>query len=298
MNCAILASKEGWHVHALARALERRGGRAHRLPVEALVGRVAPKLGDGPPERLYAGDTPLDGFDAVIVRAIPSGSLEQIIFRMDALHRLERLGVPVVNSPRAIERTVDKYFTSALVEDAGLPTPPSVVCERFEQAMAAFEALGSDVVVKPLFGAEGRGMVRVTDLDVAYRVFRALELTHAVFYLQQYIPHGNQDIRAFVIAGEVVAAMRRVGANWKTNVAQGGRTESLRLSPELAEMAVRATAAVGASIAGVDLLLSEAGEPYVIEVNGIPGWRGLQRVTPFDIAEVIVDCVERAGEQG
>ncbi|MCZ7572953.1 MAG: RimK family alpha-L-glutamate ligase [Ardenticatenaceae bacterium] len=291
MNCAILASKDGWHVQVLARVLERRGGRARRLPVEALVGCVGGG-GDGRPDRLSAAGAALDRFDAVIVRAIPSGSLEQVIFRMDALHRLERLGVPIVNPPCAIERTVDKYFTSTLVEDAGLPTPPSVVCERFEQAMVAFEALGGDVVVKPLFGAEGRGMVRVTDLDMAHRVFRALELTRAVFYLQRFIPHANQDIRAFVVAGEVVAAMRRQGVHWKTNVAQGGRAEFLQLSSGLAELAVQAAAVVGAPVAGVDLLPAETGETYVIEVNGIPGWRGLQRVTPFDIAEVIVDYID------
>ena len=138
---------------------------------------------------------------AVIVRAIPGGSLEQVIFRVDALHRLARLGVAVINSPRCIERTVDKYFTSTLLEDAGLPTPRTRVCERFDDALAAFEALGGDVVVKPLFGSEGRGIVRVSDPDLAYRTCRALELTRSVFYLQEFVPHGGRDIRAFVVGG-------------------------------------------------------------------------------------------------
>jgi RimK family alpha-L-glutamate ligase len=285
VNIAILAGRDGWHVDALTRAIKRRGHRAARLPVDALVGQV------GRTPRVFGDEAALDDFDAVIVRAIPSGSLEQIIFRMDVLHRLEQLGPRVVNPPRSIERTVDKYFTSALLEDAGLPTPPTIVCERFEQAMTAFESLGGDVVVKPLFGAEGRGMVRVSDPDLAYRTFRALELARAVFYLQTFIPHGNQDLRALVIGGEVVAAMRRHGTSWKSNIAQGGRAEALRLEPELSRMAVAATAAVGAHMAGVDLLPADNGQVYLLEVNGIPGWRGIQRVTPFDIAESIIDHV-------
>ncbi len=168
----------------------------------------------------------LDEHDVVFVRAIPSGSLEQVIYRMDALRILEQEGVRVVNSARAIERGVDKYYTAALLEEAGLPTPRTVVSERFDDALAAFDELGGDVVVKPLFGSEGRGMVRVSDVDSAYRAFRALELGRYIYCVQAYIPHGLEDIRVFVVGDRVIGAMIRRGTHWKTNAAQGERAAS------------------------------------------------------------------------
>ena len=285
MRIGILGSRRGWHVAALMRALEERGIPADCFPITRLVAKIA----DEP--RVRVGEQVLEGFDAIIVRTIPGGTLEQIIFRVDVLHRLEDLGVRVVNSARTIERAVDKYYTSALLEDAGIPTPRTVVTERFDEAMAAFQELGGDVVVKPLFGSEGRGMVRVCDEDAAYRVFRALELGRYVFYLQEFIPHGTWDIRSFVVGGEVVAAMVRRAESWKTNVARGASVEPLELSDELRELSLRASAVLEAEYAGVDILEAEGGGYYVTEVNGIPGWRGLQSTTEVDIAGRIVEHV-------
>ena len=110
---------------------------------------------------------------------MPPGSLEQVVFRMDLLHRLQARGVRVLNPPRAVEICVDKYLATALLEAAGLRVPPTIVCQHADAALEAFEALGGDVVVKPLFGSEGRGMVRVTDPEMAWRTFRTLERTQA-----------------------------------------------------------------------------------------------------------------------
>ena len=284
MRIGILGSRRGWHVEALRRALDSRGIPAECFPITRLVARIS----DEPRVRIEGQI--LEDYDAVIVRSIPAGSLEQIIFRVDVLHRLEDLGVRVVNSARTIERTVDKYYTSALLEDRGIPTPRTVVTERFDEATEAFKELG-DAVVKPLFGSEGRGMVRVCDEDAAYRVFRALELGRYVFYLQEFIPHANEDIRAFVIGGEVVAAMVRRADTWKTNVAKGARTEHLELSEGLRQLSLRASRVLGADYAGVDILKAEGGGYYVTEVNGIPGWKGLQSTTSVDIAGRIVEHV-------
>jgi RimK family alpha-L-glutamate ligase len=290
VKVAILGSRSGWHEARLARALGERGVEPVVAPITALVAGVA----DG--VRLAAGGIRLDDCAAVIVRAIPGGSLEQVIFRVDALHRLARLGVAVVNSPRCIERTVDKYFTSTLLEEAGLPTPRTRVCERLDDALAAFAALGGDVVVKPLFGSEGRGIVRVSDPDLAYRTCRALEVTRSVFYLQEFVPHGGRDIRAFVVGGRLVAAMTRRGAGWKTNVSQGARTEPLALPDALERLSVQAAALLEADYAGVDLLRTDDGRVFVIEVNGIPGWRGLQQTTDVDVTGVIAEhAIARRG---
>jgi RimK family alpha-L-glutamate ligase len=284
MKIGILGSKGSWHVEALVKALEERGILTNRLPITRLVARIS----DEPRVRVW--EHMLEGYDAIIVRSIPAGSLEQIIFRVDVLHRLEDLGVRVVNSARTIERTVDKYYTSALLEDAGIPTPRTVVTERFDEAMEAFKELG-DVVVKPLFGSEGRGMVRVCEEDAAYRVFRALELGRYIFYLQEFIPHANWDIRAFVVGHEVVAAMVRQADTWKTNVARGAKAEPLTLDGELRQLSLRASRVLEAEYAGVDILKAERGGYYLTEINGIPGWRGLQSTTSVNIAERIVEHV-------
>jgi RimK family alpha-L-glutamate ligase len=286
MKVALLSSGRGWHTDALQQALAARGHTSTLLPITQLTARL------GADSSLESGGQMLDDFDTVLMRLIPRGSLEQIVFRLDALHLLAARGVRVMNSPRAIERTVDKYYTSGLLMQAGLPTPRTVVCEACSAAFAAFEALGGDVIVKPLFGSMGQGLARIQDAAVAYRVFRALELERAVYYVQETIPHAGRDLRAFVVGGRVVAAMARVAEGWRTNLAQGGRAESVTLSAEQTTLCQRAAAVVGADYAGVDLLPAADGAHYVLEVNGIPGWRGLQQVAPVDIADVLVRHLE------
>lgn len=281
MRIAVLAARRGWHTRELERAAAERGLEAIVLPYEGLVATVGPVPG------LRSRGTELDGVDAVLARIIPSGSLEQIIFRVDALHRLEERGVRVVNSPRTIERTVDKFWTSALLEQCGLPTPETIVCDNAEEAVAAFRRLG-DVIVKPLFGSMGLGMVRVSDEEMAYRVFRTIEQIRGVYYLQRTIDHDGADIRAFIVGGQVIGAIERRSAGWRTNLARGGTARSVPLPESMSALAVRAAAAVSADYAGVDLLASKDGTVYVLEVNGIPGWKGLQEATGVDVAARLV----------
>ena len=289
MRIAILAARQGWHTEELCRALAERGHEGRVLPYEALVARLG---GAGP--ALSAAGEDLGACAAVLARIIPAGSLEQVIFRVDALHALEERGIPVINSPRAIERTVDKLWTSALLERAGLPVPETVVCDDPDEALAAFRALG-DVIVKPLFGSMGLGMVRVTTEEMAFRVFRTLETIRGVYYLQRAIDHEGCDVRAFVVGDRVVGAIERRAAGWRTNIARGGQARAITPSGPWAELALRAARAVGADYAGVDLLPAPDGTVYVVEVNGIPGWRGLQQATSSDVAAAIVDhCLARA----
>src|SRR5215471_21116810 len=157
MQVAIL-SKGGWHADQLGRALTERGHAARLLPYEALIARFEGNRGAA--GALACEGTAVLEADAVLARFIPAGSLEQIIYRVDALHWIEDRGVPVVNPPRAIERSVNKFYTTALLTEAGLPTPETVVCDGIDQALAAVRRLG-DVVIKPIFGSLGHGMVRV-----------------------------------------------------------------------------------------------------------------------------------------
>jgi RimK family alpha-L-glutamate ligase len=239
----------------------------------------------------------LEDCDAVMVRGIPRGSLEQVIFRVDALHALVERGVTCVNGPRAIERTIDKFLASALLAQAGVPTPRTIACERPEDALEAVEELGGDVIVKPLFGSMGAGMTRVDDPDVAYRVFHALALERAVYYLQEALPHGR-DLRAFVVGGRVLAAIERIGTGWRANLARGARARAAELSAEQERVCVEAADALGVDYAGVDLLRGADGRDYVLELNGIPGWHGLQSATGADVATALVAQVEAVVSAG
>jgi RimK family alpha-L-glutamate ligase len=287
VHVPILTARTGWHTDELVRALAARGHSGTVVPYESLVARIRHR---GVTASLSAESQELLDAPAVLARIIPNGSLEQIIYRVDALHWLEDRGIRVMNSPRTIERCVDKFYTSALLREAGLDTPDTIVCERIDDAMAAAREMG-DVIVKPLFGSMGHGMVRVSDPETAFRVFRALELTRAVFYVQRVIDHAGCDVRAFVVGDSVIAAIERRARDggWRTNIALGGEARSIELSPAWSEMALAAARAVGADYAGVDLLPATDGRVYVLEVNGIPGWSGVQKATSVDVAGAIVD---------
>jgi RimK family alpha-L-glutamate ligase len=291
LRVGVLGASGSWHSRRLLDALAARGHIAVAIPATRLESEIDE---DGSARVMGPDGVRLDTLDLLLVRGLPRGSLEQVIFRMDALHLLaEQHGVRCVNGPRALERTIDKSWAGALLAAAGVPTPPTIVCERRESALDAFERLGGDVVVKPMFGAMGNGIVRVDDRDVAHRVFGALELERAVYYLQRTIDGpGRRDLRALVVAGEVAGAMERVADSWRANVARGGRPQAVTLTSSERDTALAAAAAVGAEIAGVDLLIGGDGEIVVPEVNGIPGWQALQSVCGVDLTDRVVGACE------
>ncbi len=283
MKIAVLGSATSWYVGDLRRA----AGDTHQIvPVtyRELVSQVG-ESGVG----LQSGDADLCAFDALLVRSMPPGSLEQVIFRMDSLANLADAGVRVVNSPRAIEIAVDKYLTTAKLQAAGLTVPRTVTCQTWEQALESFTVLGGDVVVKPLFGGEGRGITRVDDEAIAQRVFKTLEQLGAVIYLQEFIPHEGCDLRVMVVGDQMLGMRRRHPTDWRTNISLGAKAEPLEVSDELAELARRATEAVGTTIGGVDFLPGKDGRLYAIEVNAVPGWRALARVVKRDVAELVLE---------
>ena len=236
------------------------------------------------------GTSILDDLDALIIRPIGRGSLEELVFRMDMLYKLERQGFYMVNPPTAIEHCVDKYDILALLEDVGVPVPRTLATENVNEALNAFGELGGDVVVKPIFGSRGQGATRVNDVDIADTVFKAITFHHGVIYMQEFIPHGHSDIRAFVIGDRVVASMRRVAEGWKTNYSRGAKPAPATISKEFEDLAIKSAKAVGCKVAGVDILEGPKG-PRIVDVNSQPGWKGLQVVTKVNIAEEIVNFV-------
>lgn len=231
--------------------------------------------------------------DGAFVRGVPGGSLQQVIVRLNVLHALQALGVKVYNDGRAVERTVDKSMTSFLLHLHHVPTPATWVCESREQALRVIQretAAGKPLVIKPLFGSQGQG-VRLLTRDSAFPVPHS-EHVDGLYYLQQYVDSGEgawHDHRVFVINGQVVGAMVRHGSSWVNNVALGGRCEFLPPTGEIAELALAAAKAVAIDYCGVDIIRDRAGRLFVLEVNSIPAWKGLQGVVEQDIAQALVD---------
>lgn len=291
MRVAIMTDETGWHTRQLQTALRARGATGRCIDLaDCRIDTAAAWHGLAIPG--FGGDLP----DAVIVRGIAGGSFEQVTKRLGVLHALRELGVPVYNDARAIERSVDKSMTSLLLHAAGVPTPPTWVTESPAEAQRIVmreSAAGHAVVVKPLFGSQGKGLELVGRVDGAHRPLRAEAASPGLVYLQRFVPPvaaPGFDWRVLVVAGRAIAAMRRISEHWVHNVAQGARCVAAPLTPDLARLAESAANTLGLDYAGVDLIPSAQGVPLqVLEVNGVAAWRGLQRVTPFNIARAIVD---------
>lgn len=290
---AIVTDEPGWHGRELTAALEHHGLGAHYITLT---------------ECQFVFDDSgmmvhMPGFEhrlplGVFVRGVPGGSLEQVIFRLDILHALVHQGIVVYNTPRAIERTVDKAMTTLLLKQDGIPTPDTWVCESTEKAMAVCArefAKGRSLIYKPVFGSQGEGVRLITPATGLVTDERFAGL----YYLQSFVDRGHNDwfdIRVLVVDGKARAAMRRRGVTWLTNRARGATCEPLSLDADLAGMAEAAACAIGIDYAGVDLIPDADGQLQVLEVNGVPAWWGLQSVTEFNIAGCLVDhFVRRMG---
>jgi RimK family alpha-L-glutamate ligase len=289
-SVALVGDRVDWHTRELARALAASGVRA--VPVE---------LEDCHFETHSTSGLHVSGFDdrlpgAVIVRSLSGGSFEAVTLRLGLLHALRAIGVVVWNDARAIERCVDKSMTSFLLSRAGIPTPPTWATESAAAARTIVqrEAASGPLVLKPLFGSQGRNLRLVRSAedvpdphDVA-----------GVYYLQRYLgierDGGFRDFRVLVSQGRVIAAMVRHAPHWITNVKRGGRPVAAVADATMKDLALRAAAAVGANFAGVDILYDADGQPTVLEVNSMPAWSGLQKVTPFSIAATLAGDIVTA----
>ena len=282
----ITRDPESWCSNQLLKSMMKKGIDPLCFSLPDLVARVSVR----PYVTTKEGIDLLKELSSILIRPIGRGSLEEIIFRMDVLRGLERKGLLVINPPRAIEISADKYRSLMLMEEQGIKVPPTIATEDAEAAMQAFQELGGDVVIKPIFGSRGMGIGRVNDPEAAWRIFHALSYTRHVLYVQKFIPHGTRDIRLFVIGDRVIAAMYREADGWKTNIDRGARPVPFKPSKELEDLAIKVAKTIGCKIAGVDVMESQEG--YVVnEINSQPGFRGLQLVTKVNIADEIIDYI-------
>ncbi len=283
----VALSPENVEVQDLHLELDKRGIPHEIFSLQHLETRLGGALGL---QILSKAGTVISDMDGVFVRGIGSATVAypKIFFRLDTLYALERLGVVVLNTPRSIEYSTDKYFTSVILAEHKIATPRTITCETFSAAIAAFDQLGGDVVVKPIYGAMGIGIMRLANRGEAERIFMKLEELNEVFYLQEFVEHQDRDIRVFVLGGEAIAGMYRQGKDWKTNIHMGAKPAPLDLTPEIVELAIKSSEVTNLEVSGVDILETSDGL-QVIEVNSIPGWKGLQQVVPIDIPAKVVD---------
>lgn len=207
---------------------------------------------------------------------------------------LEGLGVPVVSSHRTVATCGDKLLTSAVLEEAGIPTPRTVAAFGPEAALEAIESMGYPVVLKPVHGSWGRLLARVNDRDAAealleHKTTLGGYLHGSVFYIQEYVDKPGRDIRAMVVGDEVVYAIYRRSSHWITNTARGGEPLPCPITPEIDRLSRAAARAVGGGIVAVDLLETADGRLLVNEVNHTPEFHGAMQATEMDIAGKIVD---------
>lgn len=279
-SIALVSDSNDWHARALAKAFAALGARARvlmlpdcRIDTGNANGLSLPGFGAGLP-------------DAVFVRTMSGGSFEAVTLRLGILHALSEIGVPVWNNARAIERCVDKSTTSFLLARAGIPTPATWATEQRATAAEIVQRESGPLVLKPLFGSQGRGLRLIREPD---ELPQPAEVA-GVYYLQRYVGvdrGGFHDFRVLVSRGRVIAAMMRHSSHWVTNVKRGAKPVAAVADSAMKDLAVAAAAAVGADFAGVDIIHDADGKPTVLEVNSMPAWSGLQRTTPLDIAAVL-----------
>ncbi len=290
-----LGPEEGWHADQLKSAAARLGRQLVFSPYESLRSTIK----DGPATTTCeAGD--LCDFDAVICRTMPAGTLEQITFRLATLHAAQAQGVRIINPPRTLELAIDKFATLAIVASLGYRIPDTTVVQSRKDALSAFDSFGGDVVVKPIFGGEGRGVMRIHDRQLAWYTFSTLEQLGAVLYVQKFVPPGGRDTRMLVI-GDSVIGVRRVNPNdFRTNVAGGATGTPVVLSPAMVAAARRIAAEMSLVIGSVDVIdtlprqsptSDHEIDGVVVEVNGVPGWKGAQCCLDIDLAETMIRCV-------
>lgn len=271
-----------WHARRIVRSLEAMGARVTVSSLPHCAFDTGLESGIDIPG--FQGRLP----DGVFVRSISAGTLEQITFRLGLLHALRESGVRVWNDARAIERCVDKSQTTFLLHKNGIPTPRTRVCETLPHALEYTEGLDRPLVLKPLFGSQGKGIGMIaqqSDLP-------APETVDQMYYMQDYVPPKDgfyEDWRVLATRHRVIAAMTRRGTTWVTNIHQGGKARVHLPDDEMTRVSMAAMRAVDADYAGIDLIRSASGELQVLEVNSNPAWRGLQGVADVNIAWAIAE---------
>ncbi len=226
-------------------------------------------------------------YDAVLERSISYNS------GLYALRLLNAFGVPTVNTAAVAEVCGDKLMTSAALAREGVPQPRNATAFSPEAALEAIEAFGYPVVLKPVVGSWGRLLAKINDRDAAEAVLEHKStlgsVQHSVFYIQEFIEKPGRDLRIIMIGDKALTGMYRNSEHWITNTARGGSGELCPITPEIEDICLRASKAVGGGLLGVDLVEHPEKGLVVNEINHTMEFHTMQPVSGIDIAGEIVE---------
>lgn len=280
----LYGSKPSKNSQELVEAAERSGHTVHAGPTGDVSSEVSNKG-----NRFWLGRQEVTDTDICFLRSFGPGSCEQATRRISLLEHMEMSGIRVMNRTYPFRRARDKYSTQYTLYAHRLPIPHTYTSESLARAYEKTKEMG-ELIYKPILSSMGRGAMKFTDADLAYNAYRTLDRLNHPFILQKYIENPGRDIRLFVIGNQVVGAVYKYlpeGA-WKSNVAQGGKMVEEEMSPEIIELGLKATEAMGLDYCGVDIIESPDG-PVILECNASPGWQGLKKATGKEIAPLIVE---------
>ncbi len=293
MKIAMLARNPNLYSHQrIKEAAEARGNQLDIVNTTRCYMNIASRR----PEIYYNGGR-LPVYDAVIPRIGASITF----YGLAVLRQFEMMGVYPVNESVAIGRSRDKLRSMQLLARDGISLPVTTFAHDPKHTEEVIKlAGGTPVVIKLLEGTQGIG-VMLTDTDRSARsVIETFRGANINILVQEFIKEaGGTDIRAFVIGGKVVAAMKRTGAagDFRSNLHRGGSAEAIRISPEERSTAIRAAKSMGLNVCGVDMLRSNHG-PVVMEINSSPGLEGVEKATGKDIAGMIIQYIEKNAKPG
>ncbi len=284
----VLGGGEGWHANQLKSAAASVNVELDFATYESLSSVVS----ETGPTSLRCKQGSFSKYDAVLTRTMPPGSLEKITFRLAILHAQVQRGA-VVNHPRGLEIAIDKFATLERIAQLGFRVPETQVVQSRSEAMDAFRDLGGDCVVKPLFGGEGRGVMRIQDAELAWYAFTTLEQLDAVFYVQRFVSPGGRDTRLLCVGDDVFGIRRENANDFRTNRSSGGVARAVTPTDEQISAAKDVLRSMDLRFASVDFIDTEqggakSGRPMILEVNAVPGWRGAQSVVAQNIADRII----------
>jgi tetrahydromethanopterin:alpha-L-glutamate ligase len=281
-----LTDPEDWTACAFVRSIEQRGAEAVPINLATISTSISTTeftIFDAQLQEL--------ALDALLVRDVGiSFALEEMEVKHDLVRLVEASGIPVMNSSDAIQNAANKFYSFYLFRRAGLPIPRTIVTAELDVAIKAVETFGT-ALAKPTFGSQGKGIVKLesSQPDVRARL-AALQKERGMLYLQEFVPNPGRDIRVFVVGDGALAAIYRVSSAgaYVSNLSQGGTPVACNITEEIRDIAVRAAQAIGADFAGVDLLEGADGM-VVLEINGTPSGKGINRACGIDVTETIVD---------
>ena len=283
----ILTEKEGWHFQQLKKSLES----INHYVFSGCLSNITLSLVNNQP-KLFINETTIPQVDNVIVRFVPGGTLEEITYYLNILKIFEEMGVRVINTAQKIESTVDKLYTSYFLSKNNIKTPDTFVFRGYEKAKNFLDNEMSEkgMVYKPLFGSQGDNVKLIKHSSE----LKQIDNSSNIYYFQDYLDNTvNHDYRILVIRNNDACKyfyMTRYGDTFINNVSKGGSCAKEPLNKAITDLALKASRLLNMSFCGVDIM-SFNNNNYIIEINSIPAWRGLQDVEEEIISDYFVNLL-------